>query len=123
LEHVTGQSQPPAMKRDRGMGRLYLRGGTWWLQYSHRGQLYRESSGSVERGDAVKLLKRRLGEMGQGRLVGPDVEKTTFTELAAMLVDDYKINGRKSLDRAELSIKHLKRVFGRSLAIEITHDR
>lgn len=117
------QSQPQAMKRDRGMGRIYRRGLTWWVQFRYRGRLFRESSGSERQSAAVKLLKRRLGEMGQGRLAGPDVERTTFDDLAKMLIDDYVVNGRKSLDRAERSIAHLRVVFDCYRAVEITADR
>lgn len=105
------------------MGRVYQRGGKWWVQYRYRGQLFRESSGSEKQGKAVNLLKKRLAEMAQGRLVGPTVERTTFEDLAAMLIEDYTVNGRKSLDRAKLSVKHLGNVFARSLALDITTDR
>src|SRR5438128_12651986 len=75
------------------------------------------------RSEAVKLLLRRQAEMGSGKLVAQSVERTTFEDLVALIVDDYKINGRRSLDRTELSISHLKKSFGRNFAIEITHDR
>lgn len=118
------QSQPQGVKRVRGLGRVYERkGGTWWLQYSHRGRLFRESSGSKVRSKAVKLLKKRLGEIGQGRLIGPDVARTTFEDLSEMLFDDYRVNGKKSLDRAQRSVEHLSGTFARALAIEITPDR
>lgn len=120
----TGPTKRAATKQpQRGMGRVYLRGGVYWIQYSFRGRLYRESSKSKIEGEAVTLLKRRHGEMGLGRFVGPQVERTTFEEMAAMLIDDYKINGRKSLDRAELAVRHLREDFGLSLAIDITADR
>ncbi len=111
------------MKQVRGLGRIYQRGKKWWIQYYFRGQLIRESSGSEKDTKAAKLLKRRLGEMGRGYLVGPVVERTTFEDLAKMLTDDYKSNGRKSLDRAERSIEHLKGVFRRTRAVDITPDR
>ena len=99
-----GAPRPSEKKtvRARGLGRVYVReGGRWWVQYCYRGRLYRESSGSKQRAKAVKLLKRRLGEIGQGHLAGPDVEHTTFEDLSQMLFDDYRVNGRKSLDRAQ----------------------
>lgn len=111
------------MKRVRGLGRVYQRGKNWWVQYYFRGQLYRESSGSEKDSAAAALLKRRLGEMGRGRFAGPNVERTTFEDLARMLTDDYKVNGRKSLDRAERSVEHLRGTFGRSRAVDITADR
>ncbi len=117
------QSQRDGMKRVRGLGRVYQRGKVWWIQYYFRGRLYRESSDSEVPAGAMKLLKRRQGEMGRGRLVGPDVEKTTFEDMAAMLLDDYEVNGRRSRDRAELSVEHLRGHFGHSRALDITADR
>src|SRR5207237_10379383 len=112
----------PSLKA-RGLGRVYRRGSRWWVQYSWRGKLKRESSGSKVRRNAAQLLRRRQAEMGQGRLVGPQVEKTTFEELATMLTDDYVVNGRKSLDRAKRGVAHLRRAFGHDRAIDITRDR
>jgi len=109
--------------KTRGLGRVYPRGGRWYVDYSVRGQRYREATGFTNRADAVKLLKKRLGEIGKGGFVGPKVERTTFEDLAAMLADDYRLNGRKSLDRALLAVKHLRSFFGRSRAVDITHDR
>jgi integrase len=118
------RGRPPGKTtKARGVGRLYRRGKIWWVQYSWEGQLFRESSESKVRARAGDLLKRRLAEISRGRRVGPQVEKTTFDELAKMLVDDYVVNSRKSLDRAERSIEHLREVFGRSRALDITPDR
>ncbi len=111
------------MTRVRGLGRVYRRGKNWWIQYYFRGRLYRESSGSEKDAVAAALLKRRLGEMGRGHFVGPNVERTTFEDLAKMLTDDYKVNGRKSLDRAERSVVLLRGTFGRARAVDITADR
>jgi integrase len=104
-------------------GRVYLRGAVWWVQYSFRGRVYRESSQSSHRADAVKLLRRRLAEMGRGRLVGPDLERTTFDDLAKILLDDYRVNGRKSLRNAVGSLGTLRAVFGTALARDITLPR
>jgi integrase len=119
----------------RGLGRVYQptytdkktretkTSAVWWIAYSFRGQKHREPSGSRNRADAVRLLKRRLAEMGQGRLVGPDIEKTTFEDLARTLLDDYRVNGRKSLETAEGSIKALRAFFGPLYARDLTLDR
>ena len=82
----------------RGLGRAYRRRSTYWIQYYDHGRLIRESTGSPKPSAAAKLLKRRLGEIGQGRL-GPAAERTTLDDLAQMIFDDYRVNGRKSLDR------------------------
>jgi integrase len=123
------------MKRTRGLGFVYQptyvdkrtgerrTASTWWVQYSVRGKRYRESSGSNNRNVAVKLLRDRLGAAAQGRPIGPDVNRTRFQELAQILVDDYQANGRRSLERIEGAIKHLKGFFGDYLAVDITSDR
>jgi integrase len=95
----------------------------WWVEYFHRGRQHRESSHSTSRTDAVDLLKKRLGEIGRGRLIGPNVEKTTFEQLKAMLIADYKSNGRRSLDRAEDAVQHLATFFAETRAVDITTDR
>lgn len=120
---VTGSDKRAVKKKPRGLGRIYLRGGVYWIQYSFRGQLHRESSHSKNEADAVTLLKRRHGEMSTGRLVGPKVERTTFEDMAAMLIDDYRMNGRKTLDRAQLAVRHLRDFFGPTHAMDITTDR
>lgn len=78
---------------------------------------------SAHRGDAVKLLRRRLEEMGCGRLVGPDVERTTFEDLARIIADDYRVNGRRSLRRVETALVALRAVFGSARAKDLTLDR
>ena len=67
----------------RGLGGIFQRGRIWWVQIKFRGQRYRESSHSPIRMDAVKLLRRRLAEMGAGTFHGPDQERTTFENLAS----------------------------------------
>jgi hypothetical protein len=96
---------------------------TWWIAYSVRGKLIRESSHSKKESDARKLLKKRLGEIAAGRPVGPDIEKTNFEDMAAMIVSDYKANGHTSLPRLEDAIGHLREYFGEFRAVEITTDK
>jgi integrase len=107
----------------RGMGTTYQRGNVWWIRYYHRGKCYRESSHSESETDARRLLKRRIGEMGKGRLIGPREEKVTFEELAQDLVNDYRINARRAIDAVKYPIKHLRKGFGFDRALDITTDR
>ena len=55
---------------------------TWSIRYYYHGVQEEESSGSTKRGDALRLLKKRLAEIGSGRAPGVDIEKTTFEDLA-----------------------------------------
>jgi len=66
---------------------------------------YRETSGSEKESEARKLLKRRLGEIALGRFIGPDAERVTIRELAEDYLTDYRINARKSLDKAGRMVK------------------
>ena len=71
----------------------------------------------------MKLLKQRIGEAAQGRVIAPQAEKTTFKDLEQMLLDDYQANGRRSLKRIRIALGHLRTVFGDDLAFDITSDR
>lgn len=96
----------------RGTGTVYKRGSRWWVQYCYRGEVRRETSNSASRTDAVRLLKKRLAEMGSGRLLGPDPEKVTLADLRQMLVDDYGLKGNRTTPRAEQSFAHVTDHFG-----------
>jgi hypothetical protein len=69
------------------------------------------------------LLKRRLAEVGHGHVVGHTVDKTTFEDLKELLLTDYRINGRKSLERMQLACRHLTEHLALLRAIDITPDR
>jgi integrase len=55
--------------------------------------------------------------------VGPIIERTSFEDLAAILLNDYRINRRKSYDRIEDAVNHLREIFADARALEITPDR
>jgi integrase len=102
------------------MGSLFKRGNVWWVKYHKNGRTFRESSRSEKKMVAKQLLSRREGEIADGKVPGVLYEKVTFDELADEFLMDYRINRKKSLDRAELSIKHLRNVFGGKKVVEIT---
>ena len=105
------------------MGMIYKRGNVWWIKYYRNGKYYRESSGTTKKMVAKKLLDRREGDIAQGKIPGIQFEKVTFDELAEGFLADYRINNRKSLDRAELSVGHLKHEFEGSRIPDITTPR
>ena len=102
------------------MGSIYLRGKTFWVQYYRNGKPYRESAKSKKEVDAKRLLKLREGEIAQGKLPGIYFDKVRFDELAEDFLQDYRINQRKSLVRAERSTNHLKVCFEGMRSTEIT---
>lgn len=112
--------------RARGTGSVHRRPGraAWYIKYyDQHGRLHRESSGSAARADAERMLKRRLGEVAEGRrLVGRERERTTFDDLERLIVDDYRMRGRKSLDSVLQSFRALRRVFGGWRACDLGYD-
>ena len=107
----------------RGLGRTFRRGSVWWISYYHGGKEYRESSQSESESQARKLLKKRLGEIGNGKLVGPIEEKVTFEQLADDLIKDYEVNGKRSVRSIKLSIAYLRGFFGFDKPLDIATDR
>ncbi|MFH1983693.1 MAG: site-specific integrase [Pseudomonadota bacterium] len=105
------------------MGSLYKRGDVWWIKYYRNGKNYRESSRSTKKMVAKKLLDRKEGEIAQGKVPSIVFEKVTFDELSKEFITDYRINGKKSLDRAELSVRHLKEEFEGVKVPEISTPR
>jgi integrase len=105
------------------MGSLYKRGKIWWIKYYKNGKPYRESTGTDKKMVAKKVLDRKEGEIAQGMVPGIQFDKVTFDELAEEFLTEYKINGRKSLDRAELSIRHLLEGFAGTKITELTTPR
>lgn len=105
-----------------GTGSIYKRGNIYWISYSYRGERHRESSGSTRKKDAKALLRQRTKEMAEG---GPmvDEEEVTFEDLRKIVETDYKVNGKKSLDRVSLAFDHLEDYLGDLRAVDISKDR
>src|SRR2546426_9959082 len=95
------------MKR-RGGGCIYQRGGILWIKYYCNGKPIRESSGSALEREARALLSRRMGALASGQPIAPRADKVTVDELLTDLITEYKVNGRRSLERAEISVEHLQ---------------
>src|SRR5437588_2896627 len=71
---------------------------------------------------ADKFLARTAAEIGLGVYIEPDYKRTTFEHMAEMLTNDYRVNGRRSLDRVEDAIEHLRSRFRGWRAVAITRD-
>jgi hypothetical protein len=93
------------------MGTIYKRGQTYWLKYYRNGKPYYESSESSQITKAEKLLKKREGEIAEGKLPGIYFDRVKFDDLAENLLRDYRINQKKSLKRVNRGIEHLKEYF------------
>lgn len=105
------------------MGSIYRRGEVFWIKYYRNGKPHRESARTDKESEAKKLLRRREGEIAQGKIPGIYFDRIRFDELAEDFLADYRINGKKSLIRAERSVNHLKRTFEGCRVTDITTPR
>src|SRR4249920_1829716 len=92
---------PSTWKSPPGMGRIFLRGQTFWIAYYRHGREHRESAHSSNGNDAMKLLKKRFGEIANRRFVGPQEERMMFEELVKGIERDYQLRGLRSTRAAK----------------------
>lgn len=93
------------------MGMIYKRGKTYWVKYYRNGKPYRESTRSTKEAEAKRLLKKREGEISQGKPPGVYFDRVRFDELADNLLADYRVNQKRSLVRAQEAVEHLRQAF------------
>ncbi len=95
----------------------------WWIQYYRRGKRFRESTKFEKKSDAQKLLKRREGQIAEGKTPGIIYDKVIWDELAEGYLRDYRLNKRKSMEKAERCIKHLRKHFEGMRVTDIDTDK
>ena len=108
------------------MGHLYRRGTIYWIKYYRNGRAFYESSGSKKEGDAKRLLHLREGDIAKGVPVTPKVGRLVFDDLAEDVINDYRTNGRRTIEDLKRRFrKHLLPFFGgrRACVITTTHVR
>jgi integrase len=118
---------------ERGMGRIFRRTrkvgtdrieyGNYLIEYWHRGRAYKESSGSLDRNVARRLLKQRIVECATGKLLGPLHERVTVNELLSDLAVEYEVQGRASTKTLEHRTKALLAHLDSVRAIDVSTDR
>jgi integrase len=114
--------------RQRGEGRIFRRGKTWWIAYCCRldGKVreVRESAETEDAGRAwVRLSERAQKFRGPKSDVDPRAERVPFHDLAEAFLRDYRVNGRRSLKHAERNVKRLRSYFGGRRAVDIDADQ
>ena len=97
------------------MGSVFRQAGrkNWMIKYYRDGRAIVESSRTDDKTDAKRLLRQREADLDRGLPLGPTVGRIRFTEAAADVLNDYRVNGRRSIDELERRIRlHLEPVFG-----------
>jgi len=118
--------------RERGEGRIFqdrFRSktgewrscSTWTIRWYSNGKHHKQG-GFVSEKAARRQLRARQEQSAQG-LYLPGADRTTFEALATLLLDEYRANGRRSLDRAEDAVAHLQEYFDGYRAKAITPER
>jgi integrase len=102
------------------MGSIYRRGNVLWIKYYRGSKTIRESARTLNweslseqqrEKAAQKLLELRQAQVKTGTLPPRYLERITFDEIAQDFLNDYKVNGRASIRKAEESVKKLKEHF------------
>jgi integrase len=119
-----GTGPKAARRHIEGFGTLFLRGRTWWVRYSDHGRRREESSKSADERVALKLLRKRVQEIGKGRRLNPVAEeRVRMSDLFKALETDYKNNGRRSVDTLAFRLKPLRAAFDNDRARDVTSAR
>jgi integrase len=104
-------------------GSIYLRGKIYWIKYYKDGKPYRESTRSEDYDTAQAELAKRIAEVTQGKTPNIEAKRIKFEDLSKDYLSDYRINERKSLVRAEISVNHLQGFFAGMRAVEISTSK
>ena len=104
----------------KGMGSIYQQGKIYWIKYYRNGKPYYESTRTQDISIAKRKLKIREGEVADNRFTGLQSERVVFDDLIQGILDDYRIKGRKSTDRIDHCLKHLKVYFSNMKVINMT---
>src|SRR5262245_26734001 len=122
------------MTRPMGQGQIFRRTykakdgmiktcATWTIRWYRNGRPHEESTKFTRKGDALNLLKLRHGDVAKGKPITAAQFKLTFDDAAKTVIDDYKVNGRRSLAVVERRIvKHLMPAFGGRRLSDISAD-
>lgn len=100
---------------------LFKRGQVWWMSFTYNGRQERRSCETASKKLAEEILGKVKTQIVEGKFFEIEARDTTFEELSQDLITDYKVNGKKSTDKAERSVKkHLSRFFEGMRAADIT---
>ena len=93
------------------------------MSFSHQGRQVRRSTETEDKKLAIRIFDKLKGDIAEGKwFEKPPGEEYTFEDIRSDLIIDYKLKNRKSLERAEISVKHLGDFFGGQKVEEICSE-
>src|SRR5438093_7117925 len=107
------------------MARPYRRTGSkfWYIAPMINGVQVPQSSGTTVYAQALQKLRDIQGQVARGVPLKPDTGKGSFGELLKLVVTDYKMKGRASLEDLERRIdKHIQPSIGHLMAKDVQAD-
>jgi hypothetical protein len=99
------------MKRSRGIGSIFKRGSTYWIQFYVNGQRVRMSAETTEEAEAKRLLRDKVARVTLGEPLVVRAAKVSYDELRADLVAHYTATGERDLEEAGYRLAHFYRAF------------
>ncbi len=112
-------------KRDRikGQGSLFMRGNIFWMELHWKGQRYRESLETPDRGTALIKLNKRIEEIHSGELPKTFEPITVQSMYDAWMMKVETDNKPRTIEDYKSRWAHLAPVFGKLLATQVTTDK
>ena len=122
-------------ERGEAMGMLYRRKvrdplngterptGCWLMKWYEDGKPFYQSTRKYKRSDAQKVLDQKMGKVAAGIHETPRLDRVRFDDLIDDLKTEYAMKGRKTWDRREQHLAHLKPVFGMMRVRSITTEK
>jgi integrase len=105
----------------RPEGHVYKRGRIWWVKWVGADRLtHYRSANSEDRAVAEQMLRTELDRKVRGQEPAADPRRCLVDNLLDVLLARYRIDGRRSVGRAELSCRHLLRLFAGVPAVRVT---
>lgn len=92
----------------------------WWLRFYRNGAVIRESTETKKEKVAKELLRQREGDVSRGIPLTSRTNRCTIVELLADVVNDYKVNQRRTIKDAMRRVRYLTEAFGERKAASIT---
>jgi integrase len=111
----------------RGDGRVFKRGGTWWIAFYVDGREQRESAKTDDQGTAQKYLRKKLKEVHAHELdptrpfITQRERKRTISDLMDALKSDFEIRGKWN-PQARTNVEHVRTAFGHIRATSLTSE-
>jgi integrase len=88
----------------------------WWMRWYIGGKLYRESTRTGNKKKARKILKRKEDELLRNMGI-VDADTITLKELIDKVIEDYKYNNKRSLNKVEQRAEILYDFFGKEKVV------